>query len=86
MLSAEKNRLLTQVGAGTPMGDYLRRYWMPIGGAAEFDTNPIKAIRLASVFVSLALVATIPMVVFVDFSGLSAVLPPLTIGNCVEQS
>src|SRR5260221_3404972 len=28
------------------MGDYLRRYWMPIGGATEFDTNPIKAIRL----------------------------------------
>ena len=27
MLSAEKNRLLTQVGPGTPMGDLLRRYW-----------------------------------------------------------
>ena len=28
------------------MGDYLRRYWQPIGGASEFDGNPIKAIRL----------------------------------------
>src|SRR3954471_602834 len=46
MLSAEKNRILTQVGPGTPMGDYLRRYWMPIGGASELDANPIKAIRL----------------------------------------
>src|SRR3979411_203661 len=46
MLSAEKNKVLTQVGPGTPMGDYLRRYWMPIGGADELDTNPIKAIRL----------------------------------------
>ena len=46
MLSAEKNRILTQVGAGTPMGDYLRRYWMPIGGASELDANPVKAIRL----------------------------------------
>jgi 5,5'-dehydrodivanillate O-demethylase len=46
VLSTEKNRILTQVDAGTPMGDYLRRYWMPIGGASEFDTNPIKAIRL----------------------------------------
>ncbi len=46
MLSAEKNKILTQVGPGTPMGDYLRRYWMPIGGASELDANPIKAIRL----------------------------------------
>ena len=46
MLSAEKNKILTEVGPGTPMGDYLRRYWMPIGGASELDANPIKAIRL----------------------------------------
>ncbi|HZD20412.1 MAG TPA: Rieske 2Fe-2S domain-containing protein, partial [Burkholderiales bacterium] len=46
MLSAEKNRLLTQVGPGTPMGELLRRYWMPIGGASEFDDTPIKPIRL----------------------------------------
>src|SRR2546423_15622500 len=46
MLSAEKNKVLTQVGPGTPMGDYLRRYWMPIGGASELDANPIKTIRL----------------------------------------
>ena len=46
MLSAEKNRLLTQVGPGTPMGELLRRYWMPIGGASELDANPIKIIRL----------------------------------------
>ena len=30
MLSDEQNRRLMQVGAGTPMGDLLRRYWMPI--------------------------------------------------------
>src|SRR5713226_499145 len=46
VLSAEKNRLLTQVGPGTPMGELLRRYWMPIGGASELDNNPIKPIRL----------------------------------------
>src|SRR5258705_4010520 len=46
VLSAEKNRLLTQVGPGTPMGELLRRYWMPIGGASELDSNPIKPIRL----------------------------------------
>src|SRR5262249_57382547 len=46
VLSPEKNRLLTQVGPGTPMGELLRRYWMPIGGASELDKNPIKPIRL----------------------------------------
>ena len=46
MLSAEKNRILTQVGPGTPMGDYMRRYWMPIAGASELDASPIKPVRL----------------------------------------
>ena len=46
MLSAEKNKILTQVSAGTPMGDYRRRYWHPIAGASEFDKTPIKAVRL----------------------------------------
>ena len=46
MLSEEKNRIMTQVSAGTPMGDYLRRYWMPIAGAAEFETIDIKPVRL----------------------------------------
>ncbi|OGA65638.1 MAG: phthalate 4,5-dioxygenase [Betaproteobacteria bacterium RIFCSPLOWO2_12_FULL_68_20] len=46
MLSAEKNRVLTRVGAGTPMGELLRRYWQPIGAVSEFDAEPIKPIRL----------------------------------------
>ena len=29
MLSREDNELLTRVGPGTPMGDTMRRYWMP---------------------------------------------------------
>ncbi|MEK9659502.1 MAG: hypothetical protein VW450_06140 [Chloroflexota bacterium] len=28
-VSVEENRLLTQVGKGTPMGEILRRYWWP---------------------------------------------------------
>src|ERR1700731_1498257 len=28
------------------MGEYLRRYWMPIGGASEFDQVAIKPMRL----------------------------------------
>src|SRR3984885_5443772 len=46
MLTEERNRLLAQVGAGTPMGELLRRYWMPIAGESEFDKNPVKAVRL----------------------------------------
>ncbi len=46
MLSAENNRLLTQVGPGTPMGGLLRSYWHPIAGVSEFDAKPIKQIRL----------------------------------------
>lgn len=30
MLSAEDNRLLTQSDAGTPMGELLRRFWLPV--------------------------------------------------------
>lgn len=46
MLTEEQNCRLTQVGAGTPMGGLLRRYWMPIAGVSEFDTVSIKPVRL----------------------------------------
>lgn len=46
MLSPEKNQLLTQVGPGSPMGDYLRRYWHPIAGVSEFDDKNVRPIRL----------------------------------------
>jgi hypothetical protein len=29
MFSREENELLTRVGPGTPMGELMRRYWMP---------------------------------------------------------
>lgn len=46
MLTEAQNRQLTEVGPGTPMGTLLRRYWMPIAGASEFDTRAIKPLRL----------------------------------------
>jgi 5,5'-dehydrodivanillate O-demethylase oxygenase subunit len=46
MLDATKNELLTRVGRGTPMGELLRRYWMPIAGVSEFDNESIKPVRL----------------------------------------
>lgn len=37
---------LTQVAAGTPMGELLRRYWQPIAGVSELERHPTKAVRL----------------------------------------
>ena len=46
MLSEEKNRTLTQVGPGTPMGELLRRYWHPIAAVSDFEKEPVKPVRL----------------------------------------
>jgi phenylpropionate dioxygenase-like ring-hydroxylating dioxygenase large terminal subunit len=45
MLSREDNALITRVGRGTPMGDTLRRYWMPALLAWELpgpDCEPVR--------------------------------------------
>lgn len=42
MLTAEANERLTKVGAGTPMGELMRRYWIPVRPYAELlDENVI---------------------------------------------
>jgi 5,5'-dehydrodivanillate O-demethylase len=47
MLTQDDNRLLTQVGPGTPGGDLLRRYWMPICPAVELTAEkPKKRVRI----------------------------------------
>lgn len=46
MLTEEKNRLLTEVGPNTPMGNLLRRYWHPVAGVSEFDGKALKLLRL----------------------------------------
>ena len=46
MLSVQDNELLTQVGAGTPMGELMRRYWHPFAATTELDERPTKAVRL----------------------------------------
>src|SRR5579883_42116 len=47
MLSQEENRLLTEIGPGTPAGTLLRRYWQPFCIAAELTPEkPTKRIRL----------------------------------------
>jgi len=45
MLSREENELLTRVGAGTPMGTLMRRYWVPAVFShqiAEPDSPPVR--------------------------------------------
>jgi phenylpropionate dioxygenase-like ring-hydroxylating dioxygenase large terminal subunit len=45
MLTAEENALLTQVGPGTPMGEVLRRYWIPALLSDELaapDSDPVR--------------------------------------------
>lgn len=42
MLTKEENERLTQVGPGTPMGNLLRRYWLPIAVSAEVTNRPVK--------------------------------------------
>jgi 5,5'-dehydrodivanillate O-demethylase len=46
MLSEERNRVLTQTGSGTPMGELMRRYWHPIAAVSELEEKPIKPVRL----------------------------------------
>lgn len=46
MVTAEENRLFTQVGPGTPGGELLRRYWHPVAPLAELDENPVKPVKL----------------------------------------
>src|ERR671934_954692 len=45
MLKREDNELITRVGPGTPMGDTLRRYWMPALLSSELphpDSDPVR--------------------------------------------
>ena len=46
MLSPANNERLTRIGPGTPMGDYLRRYWHPVAAVSDFAEPGARAIRL----------------------------------------
>jgi hypothetical protein len=45
MLSREDNELLCRVGRGTPMGDLIRQYWLPVFTTSELpdpDGPPVR--------------------------------------------
>ncbi len=55
MIKEEENRLLTQVGPGTPMGGMLRRYWIPVCTSAQLpsqDSSPLRVRLLGENFVA----------------------------------
>lgn len=41
MLTKEDNDRLTRVGPGTPMGELMRRYWLPIAISADIGERPV---------------------------------------------
>ncbi len=46
MLTVEQNQRLTQTGADTPTGKWLRRYWWPVGSVTELEKEPVQPVRL----------------------------------------
>src|SRR6266700_2742387 len=46
MLSTTANERLARVGAGTPGGELLRRYWIPIAPYAQLLEDPVRSVRV----------------------------------------
>ena len=46
MLTKEQNRRFTEVGPETPMGDLMRRYWMPFATVKQLHDHPTRAVTL----------------------------------------
>ena len=46
MLTIEQNERLTRVGAGTPLGEMLRRYWYPVVAVSQMKDKATKKVRL----------------------------------------
>lgn len=43
-----ENELITRVGAGTPAGETLRKYWLPVGLSSEINSDAAKLVRWLS--------------------------------------
>ena len=46
MITPAMNDRLTQVGPGTPCGELMRRYWIPIAPYAQLLENPVRKVRI----------------------------------------
>ncbi|KQV17513.1 MULTISPECIES: Rieske 2Fe-2S domain-containing protein [unclassified Kitasatospora] len=45
-LSIDENRRLTEVGPGTPMGDLLSHYWMPVAVSVGWEPGQVRPVEL----------------------------------------
>lgn len=45
-MTREEQERLTRVGPGTPMGELLRRYWMPAAPSIEVEAGDVRRVRL----------------------------------------
>ena len=46
MITAQMNERLTRVGPGTPCGELMRRYWIPVAPFAQLLENPVRKVRI----------------------------------------
>jgi len=76
MLPTEQNERLTRVGAGTPMGELLRRYWMPVLLSEDLpapDCEPVRVTLLGE-----------RLVAFRDTSGRVGLIDRLCGHRCAD--
>ena len=54
MTTASDNETLTRVGPGTPMGDFMRQYWIPAAMSSELkaDGDPMRLMLLGEKLVA----------------------------------
>lgn len=48
MTTREQNELMTKTGPGTPGGEMMRRYWLPVGLSRELSVNAPLPVRILS--------------------------------------
>jgi len=46
VLTKEQNKRFTEVGRGKPMGELMRRYWLPLATVAQMHQHPTRAVTL----------------------------------------
>lgn len=75
MTTARENETLTHVGPGTPMGNLMRHYWIPIAGSDEVKTegDPVRIMALGE-----------PLIAFRDTSGRLGVLDHRCAHRCAS--
>jgi phenylpropionate dioxygenase-like ring-hydroxylating dioxygenase large terminal subunit len=75
MTTARENEILTRVGSGTPMGDVMRQYWVPICKSDEVKTDgdPVRIMILGE-----------PLIAFRDTSGRLGVMDHRCAHRCAS--